>query len=62
MLYRRNVSQEGANRVTGVILQMIQFRNAQSVNGSESGLAGVKENTYEPSDSGCVTRQGFETE
>ena len=32
-LHRRDVSQEGANRVTGVILQMIQFHNAQSFDG-----------------------------
>ncbi len=33
-LHRGDVSQEGANRVTRVILQMIQFRSAQSFDGS----------------------------
>ena len=61
-LHRRDVSQEGANRVTGVILQMIQFRNAQSFNGGECGLARVEENAHQPPDRGRVTWQGLETE
>jgi hypothetical protein len=32
-LHRRDVSEKGANRVTGLILEMIQFLDAQSCNG-----------------------------
>ena len=34
-LHRRDVSQEGANRVTGFIMQMIQFRDAQSLSAAQ---------------------------
>jgi hypothetical protein len=61
-LHRRDVSQQGANRVTGVILQMIQFRNAQSFDGGQCGLARVEENPHQPPDGGRATWQGLETE
>jgi hypothetical protein len=56
------MSQKGANRVTGAILQMIKFRYAQSFDGGECGLARVEENAHQPPDNGRVTRQGLKTE
>jgi hypothetical protein len=56
------VSQEGANRVTGVIVQMIKFRNAQSFNRRECGFACIEKNAHQPADGGRVTWQGLETE
>jgi hypothetical protein len=61
-LHRRDVSQESANRVTGVILQMIQFLDAQSFDGGQCGLPRVEEYAHQPPDSGRVTWQGLETE
>jgi hypothetical protein len=61
-LHRRDVSQEGANRVTGVIMQMIQFRNAQAFDGGECGLARVEQNAHQSPDRRRVTWQGLETE
>ena len=60
-LHCRDVSQEGANRVTGVVVQMIQFGNAQSFDGSQCRLARVEENAHQPPDSGRVPWQGLET-
>jgi hypothetical protein len=37
-----NVSQERANRVTGIILQMIELRDVQSFDGGQCGLARVE--------------------
>ena len=61
-LHHSDVSQERANRVTAVILQMIKFRHAQSIDGGECGLARIEQNTHQPADNGRVTRQRFETE
>ena len=40
-LDRSDVSQKRTNRVTGAILQMIEFRHAQSLDGGECGFARV---------------------
>jgi hypothetical protein len=56
------VSQEGANRVAGFIMQMIQFRNAQSFDSGQRGFARVLKHAHEPSYGGRVTGQGLDTE
>ena len=57
-LHHSDVSQERANRVAAVVLQMIEFCDAQPIDGGKCGLARVEENAHEPADSGRVTRQG----
>jgi hypothetical protein len=61
-LHRGDVSQERANRVAAVILQMIELRDAQAFDGGQCGPARVEQHAHQPADGGRVTRQGLETE
>jgi hypothetical protein len=45
-LHDGDVRQKAANRVTGSILQMIQFRDAQSLDGGQCGSARVEEDAH----------------